>query len=299
MKISGFTFIRNAVQTEYPVIESISSVLPLVDEFIVNVGPDEDGTLDLIQSIKDPKLKIIQSQWNPNMNTGGYVYAQQTNIALFNCMGKWAFYIQADEVIHEEDHPKIMGYVDKYIDDDRVDGLAFRQLNFWGDYNTIINVYPQRGRRRCWIVKPHRFVLSRGDAAGFTVHPKYKEKGHRLRVIDTGARLFHYCSVKSQKGLEEKVRTSQRYLIKDHLKDQKLDYYQLLPRRFVAAYEGTHPEVMAELIRNHPISLDLSSPLWRTRLTWKERRRLLKDMFIRHVTDRFSGRGSYKLLSEK
>jgi hypothetical protein len=66
MKLSGFTFVRNAVRLDYPVVESISSILPIVDEFIVNVGPDEDGTLDLIRSIRDPRIKIIQSQWNPN-----------------------------------------------------------------------------------------------------------------------------------------------------------------------------------------------------------------------------------------
>jgi glycosyltransferase involved in cell wall biosynthesis len=298
IKISGFTFVRNAVQTEYPVVESISSILPIVDEFIVNVGPDEDGTLDLIQSIADPKIKILQSQWNPNMNTGAYVYAQQTNIALFNCMGKWAFYLQADEVIHEEDHPVIVDYMDKYIDDNRVEGLALRQLNFWGDYDTIVNIYPQRGRRRCWIVKPHRFVMSRGDAAGFTVHPKYDERGHKLRVIDTGARLFHYCNVKSERALEEKIRTIQRYWSEKNLEGLDLDYYRLLPRQFVAEYTGTHPEVMTERIRNHPVSIDLSSPLWRTQFTWKERKQLLKDKFVRHVTDRFSGRGSYKLLKK-
>src|SRR3972149_3751973 len=117
VKLSGFTFIRNAVSLDYPVMESISSILPIVDEFI-----------------------------------------------------------------HENDLPAIMSHVDRYADDDRVDGLAFTELSFWGDYKTVVNVYPQRKRKRCRIVKPHHFVMSRGDAAGFTVHPQYKEKGRRMRV---------------------------------------------------------------------------------------------------------------------
>jgi len=84
VKISGFTFVRNSIRFDFPVVESIKSILPIVDEFIVNVGPDEDGTLSLIKSIGDPKIKIIRSQWNPNLDTGGYLFAQQTNIALFN-----------------------------------------------------------------------------------------------------------------------------------------------------------------------------------------------------------------------
>ena len=299
MKLSGFTFVRNAVRLDYPVIESISSILPIVDEFIVNVGPDEDGTLDLIRSIGDPKIKIIQSQWNPNLTTGAYIYAQQTNIALFNCMGKWAFYLQADEVVHEEDLSVIMKYVDHYIDDDHVEGLALSELNFWGDYRNIINVYPWRGRKRCWIIKPHCFVLSRGDAAGFTVHPKYKEEGHRIRVVDTGARLFHYCNVKSEKALKAKSQTVANYWKEDNSKCFSKGLYQNFPRRFVAPYDGTHPKVMLDRIKNHTVSLDLSSPQWVTKMTWKDYWRIIKTMLTESITDRFSGKGSYRLLREK
>ena len=203
MKISGFTFVFNAIRFDYPVVESIKSILPIVDEFIVNVGPDEDGTRSLIESIGDPRIKIIQSRWNPNLDTGGYLFAQQTNVALFNCTGRWAFYLQADEVVHEEDLALVKEYADKYQEDDRVEGLAFWHLDFWGDYNTILNVYPYRGQRRCRLIKPHRFVLSRGDAAGFTVHPKYKERGRRIRVVDTGARLFHYGQVRTEQPLHK------------------------------------------------------------------------------------------------
>lgn len=36
MKISGFTFIKNAVAYDFPVVESVRSVLPVVDEFIMS-----------------------------------------------------------------------------------------------------------------------------------------------------------------------------------------------------------------------------------------------------------------------
>ncbi len=298
MKISGFTIASNTIRFDYPVVESIKSILPIVDEFIVNVGPDEDGTLSLIESIGDPKIKIIRSQWNPNLDTGGYLFAQQTNIALFNCTGSWAFYLQADEVIHEDDLPLIMECVDRYLEDDRVEGLAFWHLDFWGDYSTLLNVYPYRGQRRCRLVKPHRFVLSRGDAAGFTVHPKYKEKGRRIRVVDTGARVFHYGQIKTEKTLHEKWQSTQKYHSERSLDDQSIDFYTYFPRQFMAPYKETHPKVMADRIKKHPISLDLSSLSWRTKLTGRERWLLLKNLFVIKVTDRLSGRGSYRLLRE-
>ena len=296
VKISGFTITSNAIRFDYPVVESIKSILPIVDEFIVNVGPDEDGTLSLIESIGDPKIKIIRSQWNPNLDTGGYLFAQQTNIALFNCSGLWAFYLQADEVIHEDDLPLIMECVDRYLEDDRVEGLTFWHLDFWGDYSTILNVYPYRGQRRCRLVKPHRFVLSRGDAAGFTVHPKYKERGRRIRVVDTGARLFHYSQVRSAETLQAKWLSRQKYHSERYVENENFDFYKYFPRQFVAPYQGTHPELMAERIKKHPVSLDLSSLSWRTKLTGREKWLLLKNLFVMKVTDRLSGRGSYKLL---
>jgi len=238
IRTSGFTFVRNVVKMDYPLVESISSLLPVVDEFIVNIGPCEDETEDLVRSVGDKKIKIIHSQWNPNIVSGGYIYAQQTNIALFNCTGKWAFYIQVDEVVHEEDLPKIQEFIKKYEDDDRIEGLALDELTFWGDYKTIINVYPWRYGRRCCIVKPHKFVLSRGDAAGFTVHPKYKERGRRIRVIDTGGRIFHYSFIKSLKSLAEKYKTVFGYwsgqFSQIQVDDLTKSYYKSwFPRSFV------------------------------------------------------------------
>jgi glycosyltransferase involved in cell wall biosynthesis len=103
MKISGFTFIRNGTILGYPFIESINSILPICDEFIIAVGPSEDDTLARLKKIKSKKIKIIQTQWNENMKDRGFVYAQQKMIAQFNCSGDWAFYLEGDEVIHQDD----------------------------------------------------------------------------------------------------------------------------------------------------------------------------------------------------
>ena len=85
MKISAFTFIRNGQILGYPFLQSIESILPIVDEFVINVGESEDDTLILIQSISTPKIRVIQSKWNDTMKDRGYVYGQQKIIAQFNC----------------------------------------------------------------------------------------------------------------------------------------------------------------------------------------------------------------------
>ena len=71
--ISGFTFIRNGVELGFPFEASIRSILPLVDEFVVVVGKSNDDTLQRIQGLNDPKIRIIESIWNERMAHRGFV----------------------------------------------------------------------------------------------------------------------------------------------------------------------------------------------------------------------------------
>jgi glycosyltransferase involved in cell wall biosynthesis len=295
--ISGFTFLRKIASMDYPVVEAISSILPMVDEFIVNIGPDEDGTLELIESINDRKIKIIRSQWNPHLKHGGFVLAQQANIALFNCTGKWAFYLQADEIVHEDDLAILKEYTERYADDDDVEAISLREINFWIDYRTIMNVYPYKGRRRAWIVKPHRFVLSRGDAANFSVHPSYKEKGRKIRAIDSEARLFHYWWVKSARGTQEKY-DGLKNLFTEKRFGTGIDVYGF-PQQFLARYNGSHPNVIAERIKNHSFWLDWHSASWRRQLSWDERKTLLRTWLVEHLTHRYHGSHSIHFIKKR
>ena len=80
MKVSGFTFIRNAITYDYPIVEAIRSILPLCDEVVVAVGNSEDATLQLIQSI-DPKVRIIETVWDDTVREGGRTLALETDKA--------------------------------------------------------------------------------------------------------------------------------------------------------------------------------------------------------------------------
>ena len=70
MKVSGFTFVKNAVKYGYPVVESITSILPIVDEMVVCLGDSEDETNKLIGSISSGKIKIIHSVWDSGLREG-------------------------------------------------------------------------------------------------------------------------------------------------------------------------------------------------------------------------------------
>ena len=139
MKISGFTIIKNAIINDYPVIEAITSILPVVDEMIVLAGDSNDATKELVQSINSEKIKIFDSTWDKKIRKGGEVLAIETNKAfnLIDPESTWAFYIQADEAVHERDLKAIIESCRKYKDDLRVEGLLFEYLHFYGTYDYV------------------------------------------------------------------------------------------------------------------------------------------------------------------
>jgi len=205
MKVSGFTFVRNAVKYDYPVVESIRSILPVVDEFIVNVGRCEDGTLELIRSIGDPKIRIVESVWDETLRKDGLIYAQQTNIALSYCTGDWAFYIQADEVVHEDDLPIIQGAMRRHIGNPEVKGLLFRYLHFVADYWSTNPWFYHKAVR---IIRNNGEVESCGDAVGFHLKAtqQYLQSGPKEWLPYSGAHIFHYGWVKDPKTMLAKVK---------------------------------------------------------------------------------------------
>ena len=139
MKVSAFTFIKNGQILGYPFVESIQSILTIVDEFVINVGESEDDTLLVIQSIHSSKIRIIKSKWNDTMQERGFVYGQQKMIAQYNCTGDWAFYIEGDEVYHENDLEQIKESMTMHLDDPNVEALAFDFYHFYGNANSYLD----------------------------------------------------------------------------------------------------------------------------------------------------------------
>jgi len=196
MKISGFSIIRDGVRFGYPFVESIRSVLPLVDEFVLAVGRSNDETLDRARAIGSPKLRIIETTWDETLRRGGQVMAQQTNLALDECTGDWCFYIQGDEVIHEADQPRIRAAMERHFANRRVEGLSFRYRHFYGSYG-LVNPLPYR--RQIRIVRGGIGARSVGDACGFAI------AGRKLRAKRTGAEVYHYGWVREPAVMGRKL----------------------------------------------------------------------------------------------
>lgn len=252
MKVSGFTFIRNAIQYDFPIVEAITSVLPIVDEFVVNVGRSDDGTLNLIQSIGSEKIRIVESVWDDSLRKDGRIFGIQQDVALSHCTGDWALLVQGDEVLHEDDYSVIREALRTHHENPEVLGLVFRMVHFKGDY---WSVDPWMYRKATRIVRNHCGIHSTTDCCDFLVPGKPRmlksEKSSRLMK----ARMFHYGWVKDPKVLHEKLRFQYSRHDGERLSDGEIDVMAALRAEFpnydvLKDYRGTHPKVMHNRVQS-------------------------------------------------
>lgn len=256
MKISGFSFCRNAHTLFYPFLESIKSALPVCDEFVVAVGKgdDTDTTREQILALNSEKIVVIDTEWDITTFRGGTEYARQTDIAKSACSGDWLLYLQADEVLHEDDLPIVKSRCEKYLHDTRVEGMIFNYLHFWGDYDhyhTSHGWYPREIR----MVRNNSDIHSWVDAQSFRRIPNFDGKSysklegaHLLNVVHSNARVFHYGWVRPPDFMQRKKRNMETQYHGNSSATEELFHYGNLDS--IPVYIGTHPAVMDKRIAN-------------------------------------------------
>lgn len=243
MKISGFTFLKNGQILGYPFVQSIQSILPIVDEFIIALGPCEDESEKILKAMSEPKLKIIHTQWNDKMKDRGYVYGQQKMIAQFNCSGDWIFYLEADEVVHEKDISTIKSSMKKHLNNDEVEALVFDYLHFYGNKNSYL-WSPGWYRRAPRILK--NSVRSYAPDGLFWLVLEKNKIGRYPKAALVGATIYHYGWVRSEKQMNLKSKQVQQYWNKSY---QTIDYSQI-DQNIIKEFSGTHPEVLKDWLHN-------------------------------------------------
>lgn len=260
MKVTGFSFVKNAIIYDYPVVEAIKSILPICDEFVVAVGKSDDATLELIQSIDPEKIRIVETEWDESLREGGRVLAVETDKA-FKAISEdsdWAFYIQGDEVVHEQYLPVIKDAMEKYVNHKEVDGLLFHYKHFYGSYDYV-------GASASWyaneirVIKNDPSIYSYRDAQGFR-----KGNDEKLNVVPIDAYMYHYGWVKAPKAMQKKQENFNKYWHDDQwvednvIKADEFDYEGHV--RQLDKFSGTHPQVMLDRIArlNWKFSYDIS-----------------------------------------
>lgn len=248
MKVTGFTFVKNALIYDYPVVEAILSILPICDNFVVAVGKSDDKTLELIRSINPTKIRIIETDWDESLREGGRVLAVETNKAFAEVAADadWAFYIQGDEVVHEKYLPVIKAAMECYKDVRLVDGLLFNYAHFYGSYDYVgasANWYAHEIR----VIKNDKSIYSYRDAQGFR-----KGDNQKLSVVPIDAYIYHYGWVKDPRAMQKKRQNFNKLWHDDTWIDENIEKVESFDYeghvRELKRFNGNHPEVMKSRI---------------------------------------------------
>ncbi|NNC96347.1 MAG: hypothetical protein HKN92_12375 [Chitinophagales bacterium] len=260
MKLSGFSFVKNATKLYYPIRQSIESILPIVDEFVIAVGDcdADDNTLEEIRKIDSEKVKIINTVWDIEKYKHGTENAHQTDIAKQACSGDWLIYLQADEVIHEKYLPVIQNRCGALLKDTRVEGLLFKYLHFYGDYwHHLVNhgSYPKEIR----IVRNDPDIHSYISAQSFRRIPNFDGKDYRqqegtykLKVAPIDVYIYHYGGCRPPRFFQKKRRSLDtihkgEQWAEEVYKDQA-EEFDFGPLKRTRKFNGSHPKVMESRI---------------------------------------------------
>ena len=203
MNIYGFSLIKNGVEFDYPFMESFASMLPIVNNLYINVGRSKDKTEEKCREINKDKIKIFTKDWDEDRTDRGHILSDNTNYILKilknsiennELNSAWGLYLQADEVIHQEELNLIKCDIQK-ANDEGFDCVCFRYVHFWQSHNSIaINKkwYPNEIRA----IKLKTDIESYGDAQSFR---RYQRKYY------SNAHIYHYGHVRDQKAYTKKV----------------------------------------------------------------------------------------------
>jgi hypothetical protein len=248
MKVTGFSFIKNAVKFQYPIVEALSSILPICDDVIVAVGSSQDNTRDLVAAV-DPKIRILDSVWDDDLKKGGRVLAAETDKAFraISADSDWCVYIQGDEVMHEDGFDAVVNAMKRWNDHKEVDGLLFKYRHFFGSYD-YVGAEGGWYRNEIRVIKNDKSIYSYRDAQGFR-----KGNNKKLNVKPVDAYIHHYGWVQDPKVMKAKL------VIKENIYDGKESDVEniVVPEDFAFSlvnalnkFTGTHPAVMQQRIKN-------------------------------------------------
>lgn len=253
MTLSGFTFIRNGRSLGYPFEESLASLLRVCHDVTIAVGKSDDDTREYIESLREPRLHIIDTVWDDSLREGGKILAQQTNVALAACKGDWCLYLQGDEVLHEQDDELLLHSIAAADADGRAEALLFRWIHLFGSYN-YQGAGRQWYRREIRAVRNTGNVISWGDAQGFRTRNS-DGSIRKLRALQTDCRIFHYGWVRHPRHQAAKAQAMNRLYHDDSWMAENIptadefhaSCYEVVP------YTGTHPACMSERIKRDQV----------------------------------------------
>lgn len=245
MRVSLFTFLRNGNKLGYPFIESIRSALPLADEFVIALGPSADGTREALLSLADPRIRIVDSQWNESMRVSGFVYGQQKMLAQAQCTGDWAFYLEADEVLHENDLDAIREAMKTHLGNPRVEALVFDYVHFFGSaqWQAVSSGWYRRAPR---IIRNTIRTVAYDGLFWNVVVSNRRTRWPNAALAN--ATMYHYGHIRSLATMGQKNNAVAAYWGESRSAE---GFQYTIDPQALRPFQGTHPAVMTQWLAHH------------------------------------------------
>lgn len=106
MKISAFIPLTNSIKRGDTFIEAINSHLYWADELVVVDGGSTDGTIEAIEALKNPAIRIITREW-PQEDWSWTEFCKAWNAGLDACNGDWVAAGETDHIFHQDQAARI------------------------------------------------------------------------------------------------------------------------------------------------------------------------------------------------
>jgi len=268
LPISGFTVARNVVRLGYPATQSIESVRPVCDEYILSYDPwSDDGTDEWARGIAQSlDLKLFENKWEV-MSNGQMWYdrardineiARQTARAAEQCSYYWNLYVQLDEGLHEEDYDELVNFCSQLPKD--VSGVDFLRVCFYGDLHTIRADWSSLCTR---LVRKgtHNYLVPGGGMSSAALAGRH---------VQAPVWLWHYVRMGDPMTIARRVRNLDTFYHDPATltPEEELQPYDFKPREFdntstvesekprevkgdMRTYHGTHPLPFAEFYKDY------------------------------------------------
>lgn len=293
--VSGLTIIRNGVTLNYPFMEAIRSALPICDEFVVVAGDSDDETLDWLDALDDERIRIVHTEWSPLVTPRKCLLAQQTNVGLAWCRGRWTLYLQGNEILHEKDLPQLRQLMETHADNPKIEAMLVERLTLWSDFDHYVAAYPRRYKYTPRVIRPNIGTYSIRDGMSFAVFDGFSTHGRYPQSIDTGADLFRYDYVHT---VEQQARKFAQAVHRSGtgIEAARDFFYRNYPRQFLARFNADHPAVMQERRAQRAGTDPFELERCRSDLTGRERKRLLETWYYNRFGLPKSSRNRFKLM---
>ena len=268
MKLSAVISYKNCIQSGYPFAESILSMLPIVDEYLVNDGGSTDGTLEatkrLVEMYPD-KIKLYQINDFPC--TRWHCVSDQYNKLIEDATGDWIFQGNADEIMHEND----IGTYKAALGAAKPETIVLRHLR-----HEIFNYWSETGWYDYWPARVTRNIEGvfqdwpslGGDEF---IKPKwtwmqFPPDCERLE----GFKIWHYYMMFIENNMEKMRHDSEDVATSDKHRAQQFEFYKVhpyslkVPEWYGVKVVPNQPGIIKDMVTytKYSVREELFDPAW-------------------------------------